>query len=78
MEIYCTQLGMLIGLDYCLKAQMGLPCSNTYGCWKERVDVAAVLRAHFTDEELAKAFNTIPKSRLERIMEAISAAGREE
>lgn len=76
MEIYCTQLGMLIGLDYCLKAQNGLPCSNTYGCWKERVDVAAVLRANFTEEELAKAFNTIPKSRLERIMESVSEAVR--
>ncbi len=76
MEIYCTQLGMLISLDYCLKAQNGLPCTNTFGCWKERVDVAAVLRANFTDEQLALAFNTIPKSRLQRIMESISAAGR--
>lgn len=71
MEIYCTQLGMLISLDYCLKAQNGLPCSHAYGCWKERVDVAAILEANFTDVELALAFNTIPKSRLERIMEAV-------
>jgi len=76
MEIYCTQLGMLISLDYCLKVQMGLPCSHTYGCWKERVDVTAILKANFTDEEIALAFNTIPKSRLQKIMEAISEAGR--
>ena len=76
MEIYCTQLGMLISLDYCLKVQMGLPCPSTYGCWKERVDVAAILKANFTNEQIALAFNTIPKSRLQKIMEAISEAGR--
>ncbi len=71
MEIYCTQLGMLIGFDYCTKVQNGLPCYNTFGCWKERVDVAAILKANFTDEELMLAFNTIPKSRLQRIMESV-------
>ena len=76
METYCPQLGMIITFDYCLKAQNGLPCSNAYGCWKERVDVAAILKANFTDEEIAKAFNTIPKSRLQRIVESISEAGR--
>ena len=77
MDIYCTQLGMLIDLHYCLKAQNGLPCSNAYGCWKERVDVAAILRANFTDEQLVQAFNTIPGSRLQRILEAVrKATGR--
>lgn len=71
MEIYCPQLGMMIGFEYCLKVQNGLPCSNTFGCWKERVDVTAILKANFTDEELMLAFNTIPKSRLQRIMESV-------
>lgn len=78
MEIYCSQLGMMIGISYCLKVQDGLPCSNTFGCWKERVDVTAILKAKFTDEQLRKAFNTLPKSRLTRITESIRSARREE
>ncbi|MDD3846154.1 MAG: hypothetical protein PHC90_07300 [Syntrophorhabdaceae bacterium] len=78
MEIYCPQLGMIIGFDYCLHVQGDLPCGNTFGCWKERVDVAAVLKANFTDEELLLAFNTLPKSRLQRILESAQSARREE
>jgi hypothetical protein len=76
MEIYCSQLGMLIPFSYCLRVQNNLPCASTYGCWKERVDVTAILRANFTDEELALAFNMIPRSRLQRMMESVSAARR--
>lgn len=78
MEIYCSQLGMMIGISYCLKVQDGLPCRNTFGCWKERVDVAAVLKAKFTDEQLYQAFNTLPKSRLQKILESVRSARREE
>lgn len=78
MEIYCPQLGMIIAFDYCLKVQNGFPCSNTFGCWKERVDVVAILKAKFTDEELGLAFNTLPKSRLQRILESVESARREE
>lgn len=78
MEIYCGQLGMIIGFDYCLRVQNGLPCSNTFGCWKERVDVVALLRAKFTDEELRLAFNTLPRSRLDRILKSARSACKEE
>lgn len=78
MEIYCSQLGMIIGFSYCLGAQDGLPCRNTFGCWKERVDVTAIIRAKFTDEQIRRAFNTLPKSRLSRILESARPPGREE
>jgi len=78
MEIYCGQLGMIIGFDYCLHAQNGLPCGNTFGCWKERVDVANVLKANFTDDELRLAFNTLPISRLARILKSARSACKEE
>jgi len=78
VEIYCGQLGMIIGFDYCLCVQNGLPCANAFGCWKERVDVAVVLRAKFTDDEIRRAFNTLPKSRLQRILESARSARKEE
>ncbi|MEN6617365.1 MAG: hypothetical protein ABFD12_12475 [Syntrophorhabdus sp.] len=62
---------MMIALDYCLSVQNNLPCPNTFGCWKERVDVTVLLKAKFTDEELQSAFNTVPKSRLQRILESV-------
>jgi hypothetical protein len=78
MEIYCPQLGMIIGFDYCLHVQNGLPCGNTFGCWKERVDVANILKANFTDDELRLAFNTLPISRLDRILKSARSACKEE
>lgn len=78
MEIYCPQLGMMIGFSYCLGAQDGLPCRNTFGCWKERVDVAAIIKAKFTDEQIRQAFNTLPKSKLFRIFESVRSVRREE
>jgi hypothetical protein len=78
MEIYCTQLGMMIEISYCLSVAEGLPCRNMIGCWQERVDVMAILRAKFNDEQLRKAFGNLPKSKLERIMETIKSVRGEE
>lgn len=78
MEIYCTQLGMMIEISYCLSVNEGLPCGNMMGCWQERVDVMAILKAKFNDEQLRKAFSNLPKSKVERILEALKSAGREE
>ncbi len=78
MEIYCTQLGMMIEISYCLSVNEGLPCRNMIGCWQERVDVMAILKAKFNDEQLGKAFSGLPKSKLERIMEALKSVRREE
>ncbi|MBA4390295.1 MAG: hypothetical protein C0399_05085 [Syntrophus sp. (in: bacteria)] len=78
MEIYCTQLGMMIEISYCLSVNEGLPCGNMMGCWQERIDVMAILKAKFNDEQLRKAFSNLPKSKLGRIMEALKSVHREE
>lgn len=78
MEIYCAQLGMMIEISYCLSVNEELPCRNMIGCWQERVDVMAILRAKFNDEQLKKAFGNLPKSKIERILEALKSAGGEE
>lgn len=78
MEIYCTQLGMVIEIAYCLCANEGLPCRNTIGCWKERADVITLLKTQFTDEQLKKAFHGLPKSKLERIFEFMQSVCKKE
>jgi hypothetical protein len=50
----------------------GLPCRNIIGCWKARTDILAFLREHFTDDQLKKVFSNLPKTRIERIIEALS------
>jgi len=72
MEIYCTQLGMLTELSYCITMNEGMPCRNALGCWKERIDIVALLQERFSDEDLKKVFGNLPKSKIDRIIESIT------
>ena len=71
MEIYCNQLGMLVKIPYCTFMNEGLPCRNIIGCWKDRIDIIALLRENFSDEQLKKVFSGPPKSRIDRIIESL-------
>ncbi len=77
MDIYCTQLGMVTDLRYCLSVNTGLPCRNTVGCWQERIEIVRVLRAAFTEDELRDCLSGPPKTRMERIIESVKAANEE-
>ncbi len=77
MEIYCGQLGMIAGFDYCLSMNDGLPCRNTIGCWGRRMDIMMFLKRNYSEEELQKCFGGLPKSKLERIMDVLKSIGKE-
>lgn len=70
MVIYCGQLG-LVEMPYCLSMNEGLPCKNAIDCWKGRVDIVKILKDRFSEGELQKAFNSLPKSRIDRILDVI-------
>lgn len=70
--IYCNQLGMLIEFRYCTSMNNGLPCRNIIGCWETRTDILSFLREHFTDDQLKKVFSTLPKTKIERIVDMLS------
>ncbi|MCX5806652.1 MAG: hypothetical protein NT010_11405 [Proteobacteria bacterium] len=74
MEIYCTQLGMVIDINYCISVNDGLPCRNTIGCWQGRMDIYAFLKEKFTEDDLKKVFSNLPKSKIERIIESAEKA----
>jgi hypothetical protein len=78
MEIYCTQLGMVADFAYCISANQVLPCRNVIGCWQERLDIIAFLGERFTLAELKECFAGLPKSKLDRIMEAMHLVKRED
>ena len=69
MEIYCTQLGMLIKFDYCSLMNDGLPCKRIIDCWIERTDVMTFLRKNYTVDDLKKAFSGLPKTRIQIILD---------
>ncbi len=74
METYCPHMGIVLSLSYCLSQNDGLPCRNTVRCWEDRLDVEALLRKRFSDEQLRRVFAGLPKSRVERIVDSIGKA----
>ena len=71
LEIYCSQLGMLVTVNYCRRSQSSLPCRNFIGCWEKRLPVGRFLAENFTREELERVFGSLPKTRMERIFECL-------
>jgi len=74
MEAYCPQMGMILEIEYCINMNNGLPCRNFIGCWRGRIDIDRLLFERFSIEELKKAFQEIPKSKLERIINALNTS----
>ena len=70
--MYCNQLGMLIEFSYCTAMNDGLPCRNIIGCWKARMDILAFLRETLSEDQLKKVFCSVPKSRIERIIDTLN------
>ncbi len=62
---------MMIDFSYCVSMNERLPCRNIIGCWEERINIIEFLREKFTEDELQKALGSLPKSRIERIIESI-------
>jgi hypothetical protein len=71
MEIYCTQLGMVVDIVYCTSVNGGLPCRNAIGCWQHRIDIYAFLMEKFSLDDLKKVFGNLPKSKIERMIESV-------
>jgi len=72
MEVYCTQLGMVVDINYCISVNDGLPCRNTIGCWQNRMDVYTFLKESFSADDLKKVFGVLPKSKIDRIIESVT------
>jgi hypothetical protein len=77
MDIYCGQLGMVIDVSYCMTVNQGMPCRNTVGCWEERVEIRALLKALCSEEELRETFLGSPTSRIGRILAAVTKMRKE-
>jgi len=73
-EIRCLQLGGPVTFNYCRRVNGGLPCKLLIGCWHGRLDVIGFLSANFTADEVERAFEPSPNSKLERLVGLIERA----
>lgn len=66
--------------NYCRRVNAGLPCKLIIGCWQGRLDVVEFLSENFGAEELQRAFEPPPGSKLERLVGLIerARAGRDQ
>lgn len=72
MNIYCSQLGMIVEFYYCISMHEGLPCLSAPRCWKDRMDIECLLKEIMGEEEFYRYFASLPKTRLERIIELVN------
>lgn len=72
MQIYCSQLGMIIDVSYCLSMDEGSSCRNIVRCWNNRMDIIHYLKKMLGEEGFRKKFSDLPKTRLERIIELVN------
>ena len=64
-------MGTMIDFSYCVSMNEPLPCRNIVRCWEGTINIIEFLREKFSDDELQKALGSIPKSRIELIIESI-------
>ncbi|ABW67877.1 hypothetical protein [Desulfosudis oleivorans] len=73
----CPRLGHEVLFSYCLGCGMnGEPCLKTADCWWEQFDVVAYLKAHFSQETVARLLNPQPQPKITGILELIEQAKR--
>ncbi|HNQ63982.1 MAG TPA: hypothetical protein PLX88_06025 [Syntrophorhabdaceae bacterium] len=72
MNIYCSQLGMIVEFYYCISMHEGLPCLSTPRCWANRMDIEGYLKGLMGEEGFFNYFASLPKTRLERIVELVN------
>lgn len=74
-EIRCLQLGGQVTFNYCRRMNGGLPCKLIIGCWHGRLDILHFLAHSFSADELRRAFEPSPGSKLERLIALAEKAG---
>ncbi|MCB2187121.1 MAG: hypothetical protein KQJ78_11930 [Deltaproteobacteria bacterium] len=72
-HFWCPMLGQPLHFGYCRRAAEGRPCPKIIDCYTPHFAVEEFLLAHFGPEELARILAP-PKSRLERVAEALAQA----
>ena len=74
-EIYCRRLGGIVPFKYCRTVNEKLPCPTIISCWEIKFNVEEFIKACYEEAEIEK-FLFMKKSRLDRIMETLTAVDK--
>ena len=66
-------LGHDVAFSYCRAPGRELPCGRVGDCWWETFDVEAVIRAHYSDEQIEQVLTPSP-NKVASIVELIERA----
>ncbi|MFP3937131.1 MAG: hypothetical protein ACLFVW_02225 [Phycisphaerae bacterium] len=69
----CPRLGHEVEFGYCRRPARELPCNKIFDCWWELFDVESFIRAHYSEEDIAKILSP-PKPKVASIVELIEQA----
>ena len=73
-EIRCVHLGGQVTFNYCRRLNRGLPCKLIIGCWVSRLDVVPFLCRNFRADELRRALQPEPGSKLDDLLDRLKQA----
>ena len=65
--IRCPRVGGEVTFRFCRFENNMLPCRFIAGCWQGQMDIEALLREHYSEEELDRIFAP-PQPKMERLV----------
>jgi hypothetical protein len=74
--IRCPRVGGEVNFRFCRFENNMLPCRFIAGCWQGRMDIAAFLDRHYSEDELARIFAP-PKPKVESLLGLIEKVQKE-
>ena len=74
--IRCPRVGGEVNFRFCRYENNMLPCRFIAGCWQGQMDIEALLKEHYTEEELDRIF-TPPKPKIESLAGLMEKVQRE-
>jgi hypothetical protein len=69
----CPRLGHEVEFGYCRRPGGELPCRKIFDCWWEAFDVEGFIRAHYSEEDIAKILAP-PTPKMTSIVDLIQQA----
>ena len=76
-ERRCPRLGGQVSFKYCRTVgEQSLPCWKISDCWWERFNIQAFLGRNYSQDELKRLQEAVPKPKLVSLVELIEQARR--
>jgi hypothetical protein len=75
--IRCPRVGGEVNFRFCRYENNMLPCRFIVGCWRGQMDIEAMLKENYSEEELDRIFAP-PKPKVESLVGLIEKVRKEQ